>query len=208
MHKLNSLKYLAIFTVASFLITGCSLNNDGTTGNPFFDANSTTTANASADAAAAAAAETAANEAAAAAAAQTAARAAEAQAAERQAAAESSSSSNDSSSNSEPSPAPSESNTAAVSSTGNAVGGGFVWKPVSEGDGNLVVLTPASVNANVMSISGSFGSENGRYTGRTNGNRATFRFSRPGCGYGNNISVNTNGGASYFIPAGCNRVDL
>lgn len=59
-----------------------------------------------------------------------------------------------------------------------------------------------------MRISGGFGAENGRYIGRTNDDRATFRFSRPGCGYGNNIRVTTNGGAAYNIPFGCNRVDL
>ena len=87
-------------------------------------------------------------------------------------------------------------------------GGGFVWKPVSEGDGNLVVLTPPSSGATSMTISGPFGSENGRYTGRTNGNRPTFRFSRPGCGYGNGIQVSTNSGDFYNIPSGCTRYDF
>lgn len=190
MHKLKSLKYLAIIASASFLITGCSLNNDGTTGNPFFDENSATTASADAPAPAPAAAEP--TPAPAPAAAQ--ARAPEPAPAPAPAP--------------EPTPAPAPAPAQSAPSGGGAVGGGFVWKPISEGDGNLVVLTPASVNATVMTISGGFGSENGRYTGRTNGNRATFRFSRPGCGYGNGINVNTNGGASYFIPAGCNRVDL
>jgi len=185
MHKLKHLQYLAILTVASFLFTGCSLNNDGTDGNPFFDSSSTTTAAAADPAPAAPAAEPTP------APAETQARAPEPAPEPRPA----------------PAPTPAPAATPAPSG-GGSVGGGFVWKPISEGDGSLVVLTPASVNANVMTISGGFGSENGRFVGRTNGNRATFRFSRPGCGYGNGINVNTNGGASYFIPAGCNRVDL
>ncbi len=62
---------------------------------------------------------------------------------------------------------------------------GEVWKPVSEGDGNLVILTPSS-NANVtISLYDSEGNfiEQGDYVGRTNGNRPTYRFNRPGSDY-------------------------
>ncbi len=62
---------------------------------------------------------------------------------------------------------------------------GVVWKPVSEGDHKLVVLTPTSYGSPSITILDANGNgvENGRYIGHTNGNRATYRFSRAGGGY-------------------------
>lgn len=60
------------------------------------------------------------------------------------------------------------------------IGAGFVFKPVSEGDHKLVVLLPASFDEHTaVTIEG----EPGRSVGRTNGNRPTYRFSRPGGHY-------------------------
>ena len=76
---------------------------------------------------------------------------------------------------------------------------GFLWKPISEGDKKLVILLPGSLRGNVdrCTISGSFGDENGRFTGDdSNGNRPHFRFSRPGAGYGTNITVKAFSGGS------------
>ena len=81
-------------------------------------------------------------------------------------------------------------------------GNGFVYKPLSEGDGNLVVLIPASYSGGSLTVAG----ESGRNVGRTNGNRLTFRFSKTGCAYGNNVSLSSNG-KTCTIPSGCNRVD-
>ena len=64
-------------------------------------------------------------------------------------------------------------------------GTGILWKPVSEGDGNLVILTPQSTNSSSVSIVDSAGEviEEGRNTGRTNGGRFTYRFTRPGSSF-------------------------
>jgi len=104
----------------------------------------------------------------------------------------------------------SSSSSSSSSSTGGG-SGGFLWKPVSEGDGKLVILLPGSLRGRVSgcSISGSFGSENGRFTGDThNGNRPHYRFSRPGASYGSNITVTartTDGTRTWRIPNGASR---
>lgn len=90
----------------------------------------------------------------------------------------------------------------------------FLWKPVSESNGNLVVLLPAAYRGRVQSctISGSFGSEVGRFhTDTHNGNRPHFRFSRPGAAYGSNITVLalSNGDSidSWIVPNGSSRYE-
>jgi len=61
---------------------------------------------------------------------------------------------------------------------------GFVWKPVSEGDGKLVVLLPSSSNQTTLTVTRADGTtETGTYAGKTNGGRPTFRFSSPGSAY-------------------------
>lgn len=106
--------------------------------------------------------------------------------------------------------AASSSSSSSSSSTGGG-SGGFLWKPVSEGDGKLVILLPGSLRGRVSgcTISGSFGSENGRFTGDThNGNRPHYRFSRPGANYGSNITVTartTDGTRTWRIPNGAQR---
>ena len=71
---------------------------------------------------------------------------------------------------------------APASEAASLSGTGIVWKPVSEGDGNLVVLIPrnnSNVGVAVLSPDEEV-IEEGRYVGRTNGDRPTYRFSRPG----------------------------
>lgn len=65
--------------------------------------------------------------------------------------------------------------------------GGFVWKPVSDSDGKLAVLLPEKFSNNVagVTLKSADGQtlEEGRFTGIGNGNRAHFRFDKPGGGY-------------------------
>jgi hypothetical protein len=61
----------------------------------------------------------------------------------------------------------------------------FLWKPVSENNGRLVVITPACVLADSCTV----GTEKGSAVGRHNGNREHFRFSKPGAQYGNGVTV-------------------
>jgi hypothetical protein len=91
--------------------------------------------------------------------------------------------------------------------------GGFIWKPVSDGDGNLVVLLPAAYIGKVASVDivkGGKSVERGRYTGNTNPNRPTFRYSQPGAGYGTNLTLvarlRDGTSRSWSIPNGGSRV--
>ena len=61
----------------------------------------------------------------------------------------------------------------------------FLWKPVSENNGRLVVLIPARLLADACTV----GTEKGAGVGRHNGNREHFRFSKPGSAYGRNVLV-------------------
>ncbi len=101
--------------------------------------------------------------------------------------------------------------TAARSATAT---GGFVWKPVSESDGRLVVLLPASLRRNVercwIASAGGAEIETGRFAGDNhNGNRPHYRFSKPGSGYGANIQVvarlKSGGTERWAIPNGASR---
>ena len=89
----------------------------------------------------------------------------------------------------------------------------FLWKPVSERDGNLVVLlNPAGativVNGEILT---DFGSSNGRGT--------TARADKSGCDFGTNIEIQVfdsfgnqlifpDGETTFIIPDGCNRVEF
>lgn len=72
---------------------------------------------------------------------------------------------------------------------GGTVHGGsnatMLWKPISESDGRLVVLTPTSFGTpNVRVLTRSCDTiETGDYVGHTNGNRATYRFGQWGGAY-------------------------
>jgi len=81
---------------------------------------------------------------------------------------------------------------AAVSGSGDT-SDDFLFKPVSESDGNLVVLLPSSLTGLISSASliGPDGTliESGRYSGVGNGDRTHFRFSKPGSSYPANLTV-------------------
>ena len=76
----------------------------------------------------------------------------------------------------------------------------IVWKPISEGDHNLVILLPTSYGSPEVFILDGEGNyvEQGRYVGLTNGGRATYRFSRPGHGYSDTSYVQA-GGSIYKV---------
>ena len=107
------------------------------------------------------------------------------------------------------------SSSSSSSSSGGGLGG-FLWKPISEGDGNLVILLPSGLTGNVenLSVSGADGSaisSNIRYTGVHNGGREHFRFDDPGAAYGNDLTVTAHlkdgETISWSIPNGGSRVD-
>lgn len=93
--------------------------------------------------------------------------------------------------------------------------GGFLWKPVSESTGNLVILTPSNTRGRTegrATISGSFGSESAPLRGEShNGGRPHFYFSKPGSSYGKNITVQvplTDGSVfSVVVPDGSQRFE-
>ena len=77
-------------------------------------------------------------------------------------------------------------------------GNGFLWKPISESNGNLVVLFPPNLTGNISSA-GIYSSlppsyenliEEGDFSGDNhNGGRAHFRFSKPGGSYPDGVYV-------------------
>lgn len=61
---------------------------------------------------------------------------------------------------------------------------GFLWKPFSEGDGNLVVLLPSDVRGGFATITLADGtSVDGRFTSVANGGREHYRFPQGGDAY-------------------------
>ncbi len=70
---------------------------------------------------------------------------------------------------------------------------GFLYKPVSESDGKLVVLLPPRLTGLVkgLTLIGPNGEiiEQGRYTGNGNGGREHFRFGKPGAQYPDGLTV-------------------
>lgn len=105
-----------------------------------------------------------------------------------------------------PAPAPAPKPTAPVSTGG---GGGFLWKPVSDSNGNLVVLLPSQYNGKVSSVS--VNGERGSFSGIANGNRTHWRFSKPGAAYGSNarvVATTSAGNASWTVPNGAARTSL
>ena len=71
--------------------------------------------------------------------------------------------------------------------------GGFLYKPTSDSDGNLVVLTPERMAGNVASVvvRGPDGSvlATGRPAGNGNGGRDHFRFDKPGSSLPPNVTI-------------------
>lgn len=97
----------------------------------------------------------------------------------------------------------SSSSSSSAGSTENYKNGptnGFVWKPVSESDRKLVVLFPSSMKGikSVAIYQNEKVVEKGKYSGIHNGNRAHFRFSRPGSAFNNVYLIATmNDGINY-----------
>jgi hypothetical protein len=92
--------------------------------------------------------------------------------------------------------------------------GSFLWKPISESDGNLVVLLPSHFRQRLEKVELNHGGgvETGRFAGDTmNDNRVHYRFSRRGSSYGSNIRLvaTAKTGEKYVwnIPNGGNRYD-
>ena len=66
----------------------------------------------------------------------------------------------------------------------------FIWKPISESDGRLVVIIPSRLLADACSVTTSAGGVTwGRGIGRHNNKREHFRYPQPGAQYGRNVSV-------------------
>ena len=99
-------------------------------------------------------------------------------------------------------------------------GGGFLWKPVSESNGKLVVLLPTGLRGKIQKVeihnedppTSSSLVADGQFAGDThNGNRPHYRFANPGAAYGKNIfliAFLTDGRViSYPIPDGSKRLD-
>lgn len=86
---------------------------------------------------------------------------------------------------------PGESN-ASISGDQSSGSGPFLYKPTSDSDGKLVVLSPSSFADQVESAritkDGQVLDE-GRWGGIGNGNRAHFRFSKPGSSYPDNLTL-------------------
>lgn len=89
----------------------------------------------------------------------------------------------------------------------------FLWKPVSDSNGRLVVLTPTRLNNQIAAVQiiSSDGTviDQGRFDGIANGDRSHFRFNRPGGAY-QNVAVRVvlrNGSSEiYNIGNGSSRV--
>jgi hypothetical protein len=66
--------------------------------------------------------------------------------------------------------------------------GGFLWKPTSDKNGDLVVLLPKKLTGKVQEVrvlspDGKKTLGKGKYSGVGNGDREHFRFSKPGSAY-------------------------
>lgn len=90
-------------------------------------------------------------------------------------------------------------------------GGGFLWKAVSEADGNLVILFPAEfdvkfLSVQVVDLSGNI--EVGSFAGFTNGDRQTWRFTSPGSAYTGEVTVDAiTQECFWFVPNPSKRQD-
>lgn len=83
---------------------------------------------------------------------------------------------------------------------------GFLWKPVSDKDGNLAILLPPRLLGRVTSVAvlspdGSRTLQTGRYAGSGNGGREHFRFSKPGGDFpdGSIVLIKLDDGSRRFM---------
>lgn len=92
-----------------------------------------------------------------------------------------------------------------------AIDDGFLWKPKSDPDGatpnKLVILFPSHLSSKFSSVHVAM--DSGRYTGKSNGDRQTWRFPSEGCFYGKDALVEAVNGddsvCTWLIPDGCRR---
>lgn len=98
---------------------------------------------------------------------------------------------------------------------GTTGGSGFLWKPVSESDGRLVVLIPPQYTGRISSVflarrTGTV-IEQGAYGGIHNGGRAHYRFSAPGSSYGTAIfavaDLEDGTSVNWYVPNGGARTE-
>ncbi len=93
--------------------------------------------------------------------------------------------------------------------------GGFLFKPVSDSNGKLVVLLPAKISSSVVDVilkdENGEKVEEGKFSGIANGDRAHFRFRKPGRDYPKNLTVEirlkSGRVIKYFIPDPSSRYD-
>ena len=83
------------------------------------------------------------------------------------------------------------------SSSSSGGGEGFLWKPVSDSNGKLVVLFPPNLTGEIVSA-GIYSKEpasyenmieEGKFSGDGNGGRSHFRFAKPGSAYPDGVIV-------------------
>lgn len=82
----------------------------------------------------------------------------------------------------------------------------FLWKPVSDSDGKLVVLTDAGNDLSLVDLNTGQTIEQGTNKGASNGYGATVRFSQPGSAYSNVAVVNEAGQILSQISDGSGRI--
>lgn len=83
----------------------------------------------------------------------------------------------------------------------------FLWKPVSDSNGNLVVILPAKFN-NLIDGPVTVNGTPGRFTSVANGNRSHWRFDKPGSAFGSNVVVKWTATGKIFtvtVPNGGTR---
>lgn len=89
-------------------------------------------------------------------------------------------------------------------------GTGFLWKPAAENPPHgLAVLTPAGWAEAIVAVYAADGTtliETGDYSGRTNGNRATYRFASPGRTLPANCVLSV-GQRKYLVPYPARRYE-
>lgn len=89
--------------------------------------------------------------------------------------------------------------------------GGFLWKPLSESDGNLVILFPSEFVTKFLEVlaetlEGEF--ERGSFAGYGNPDRQTWRFTQPGDAYTGIVIVDTGmGECQWVVPTPSERQD-
>ena len=101
-----------------------------------------------------------------------------------------------------------------IGSTGE--GGGFIWKPVGEHSGKLVVVLPPQYTSRpvaavyITSAGGDF-LDGSAYTGVANGGRRHYRFAKKGREYGADVRVVAEitdaPTVHWVIPNGAGRVE-